>query len=45
MDKERMDEKVHSLEEIVNYIPNATVNKQLLKKATGEIQLINYYLK
>lgn len=42
MDKARMNGEVHSLEDIVNYIPSAIVQTPLLKKPTGEIQLIAF---
>lgn len=42
MDKATMNGDVHSLKDIVNYIPSAMVKAPLLKKPTGEIQLIAY---
>jgi len=42
MDKATMNGEVHSLEDIVKYIPNAILQTPLLKKTTGEIQLIAY---
>jgi len=37
-----MNGEVHSLENIVSYLPSTLVKTPLLKKPTGEIQLIAY---
>lgn len=42
MDKATMNGNVHSLDNIVSYIPSTLVKTPLLKKPTGEIQLIAY---
>jgi mannose-6-phosphate isomerase-like protein (cupin superfamily) len=42
MDKGTMNGEVHLLEDIVSYIPSTLVETPLLKKPTGNIQLIAY---
>jgi mannose-6-phosphate isomerase-like protein (cupin superfamily) len=42
LDKATMNGEVHSLEDIVSYIPNILVKAPLLRKPTGEIQIMAY---
>ena len=43
MDYEEIEKgKVHSLGEIVEYVPDGVVNKTVLKKPTGKIDIVSY---